>query len=55
MIEKIRLESEKIELYLNVEKTKMMVIGGNNEQLHVNDRVVEKATDFNFLGSYITE
>ena len=40
MIEKIRLESEKIGLYLNVDKTKMMVIGGNNEQLYVNGRVV---------------
>ena len=42
MIEKIRLESDKIGLYLNVDKTKMMVIGGNNEQLYVNGRVVEK-------------
>ena len=55
MIEKIRLESEKIGLYLKVDKSKMMVIEGNNEQLHVNCRVVEKVTDFNFLGPYITE
>ena len=54
MIEKIRLESEKIEFYLKVDKTKMMVIEGNNEQLYVNCRVVKKVTDFNFLGSYIT-
>ena len=49
MIEKIRLESEKFGLDLNLDKTKMMVIGGNNEQFYVNGRVVEKVTNFNFF------
>ena len=41
-------------LYLNVSKTKMMVVGGsNNSDLRVDGQTIEEVSDFNFLGSIV--
>ena len=51
----VKQESEQVGLYLNVNKTKMMVVGGSNDSdLRVDGQTIEEVSDFNFLGSIIT-
>eukprot|EP00794_Sanderia_malayensis_P008524 gene8524-9439_t len=54
IFEKIRQESERKGLYLNVDKTKMMMIGANGS-VTVNGKTVEVVNEFNFLGSVISK
>ena len=53
---KVNSESEALGLKLNVSKTKVMIVGGNETeaQILVNGAVVEQVDQFNFLGSLIS-
>ena len=50
---KVKEESEKVGLYLNVQKTKIMASGPITSS-HIDGEEVETGKDFNFLGSKIT-
>ena len=55
MVNKIKEESEKVGLYLNKDKTKLMAIGDyTQDTVTVNGTNMERVKEFNFLGSYIT-
>ena len=53
---RVKNESEAMGLRLNVAKTKLMIIGGNNSTspLVIDGKEVEEVSQFNFLGSLIT-
>ena len=53
---KVKAESEALGLRLNVSKTKIMIVGGddNIEPFLVDGTEVEQVTQFNFLGALIT-
>ena len=54
-MDNVKQESEQVGLYLNVSKTKMMVVGGSNDSnLRVDGQTIEEVSDFNFLGSIVT-
>ena len=50
---KVKEESEKIDLKLNIQKTKIMASGPINLR-KIDGEIVETMRDFNFLGSKIT-
>ena len=50
---KVKVESEKVGLKLNIQKTKIMASGPTTSQL-IDGETVETVTDFIFLGSKIT-
>ena len=50
---KVKEESEKVDLKLNIQKTKIMV-SGPNTSWQIDRETVETVTDFIFLGSKIT-
>ena len=55
LIERVRVASEEAGLFLNVKKTKVMVIGEDqNPGIVVGGEMIEVVEDFNFLGSVIT-
>ena len=55
LVNKIKEESEKVGLYLNKDKTKLMAIGDNTQDtVTVDGTSVERVKEFNFLGSFIT-
>jgi meiotically up-regulated gene 157 (Mug157) protein len=57
LLKKVKVESERLGLRLNVSKTKIMSIGtdGEGKPLIIDDNEVESVTQFNFLGSLITK
>ena len=56
LVDKIKEESEKVGLYPNKDKTKLLAIGNQTQDtVTVDGTQVERVTDFNFLGSFITE
>ena len=50
---KVKEESEKVGLKLNIQKTKIMA-SGPNTSWQIDEETVEAVTDFIFLGSKIT-
>ena len=50
---KVKVESEKVGLKLNIQKTKIMA-SGPNTSWEIEGETVETASDFIFLGSKIT-
>ena len=56
LLEKVRRESERFGLFLNVSKTKMMVINQaeENPTIHAGGEEVEIVKQFNYLGAMIT-
>ena len=50
---KVKEESEKVGLKLNIQKTKIMA-SGPITSWQIDGETVERVTDFNFLGSRIT-
>ena len=54
LLMKVKEESEKAGLKLNIQKTKIMA-SGPITSWHIDGETVETVTDFNFLGSKITE
>ena len=56
LIERVRTESEKFGLFLNVSKTKVMVINQQEENttIHAGNQAIEIIEQFNFLGSMIS-
>ena len=55
LVNKIKEESEKVGLYLNKDKTKLMAIGDNTQDtVTVDGTSVERVKEFNFLCSFIT-
>ena len=50
---KVKEESEKVGLKLNIQKTKIMALGFNNSW-QIDGETIETVTDFIFLGSKIT-
>ena len=56
LIEKVRIESEEFGLFLNVGKTKVMVINQQEEypHIHAGNEDIEIVDQFNFLGSMIS-
>ena len=55
ILDNVKQESEQVGLYLNVSKIKMMVVGGSNDSdLRVDGQTIEEVSDFNFLGSIVT-
>ena len=55
LVNKIKEESEKVGLYRNKDKTKLMAIGDNTQDtVTVDGTSVERVKEFNFLGSFIT-
>ena len=55
LVNKIKEESEKVGLYLNKDKAKLMFIGDNTQDtVTVDGTSVERVKEFNFLGSFIT-
>ena len=53
LLMKVREESEKVGLKLNIQKTKIMV-SGPITSWHIDGETTETVTDFIFLGSKIT-
>ena len=53
LLVKVKEESEKVDLKLNIQKTKIMV-SGPNTSWQIDRKTVETVTDFIFLGSKIT-
>ena len=53
LLMKVKEESEKVGLKLNIQKTKIMS-SGPNTSWEIDGETVEKVSDFNFLGSKIT-
>ena len=53
LLMKVKEESEKVGLKLNIQKTKIMV-SGLITSWQINGETMETVTDFNFLGSKIT-
>ena len=53
LLMKVKEESEKVGLKLNIQKTKIMV-SGDITSWHINGETVETVADFIFLGSKIT-
>ena len=51
---KVKEESEKVDLKLNIQKTKIMV-SGPITSWQIDGETMEKVRDFTFLGSKITE
>ena len=54
LLMKVKEESEKVELKLNTQKTKIMA-SGSITPWQIDGETVEMVTDFIFLGSKITE
>ena len=54
LLMKVKVESEKVDLKLNIQKTKIMASGPITSQ-QIDEETVETVTDFIFLGSKITE
>ena len=54
LLMKVKEESEKIDLTLNIQKTKIMASGPITSQ-EIDGEIVETVSDFIFLGSKITE
>ena len=50
---KVKEESEKVVLKLNIQKTKIMAFGPNTS-LQIDGETIQTVTDFIFLGSKIT-
>ena len=49
ILDNVKQESEQVGLYLNVSKTKMMVVGGSNDSdLRLNGQTIEEVSNFNF-------
>ena len=57
ILQKVKEESEAMGLFLNVAKTKLMVIGADqpDNPLIVDKEEVERVAKFNFLGALITQ
>ena len=53
LLMKVKEESEKVGLKLNIQKTKIMACGPITSQ-HIDGKTVETVSDFIFLGSKIT-
>ena len=53
LLMKVKEKSEKIGLKLNIQKTKTMA-SGPITSWQIDEEIVERVTDFNFLGSKIT-
>ena len=53
LLRKVKEESEKVGLKLNIQKTKIMA-SGRNTSWQIDGETVETVTDFNFGGSRIT-
>ena len=53
LLMKVQVESEKVGLKLNIQKTKIMA-SGPITSWEINGETVETVSDFNFLGSKIT-
>ena len=53
LLMKVKVESEKVDLKLNIQKTKIMASGSITSWL-IDGEIVEIVTCFNFLGSKIT-
>ena len=53
LLMKVKVESEKVGLKLNIQKTKIMTSGPNTSQ-QIDGETVETVSDFIFLGSRIT-
>ena len=53
LLMKVKEESEKVALKLNIQKTKIMA-SGPITSWQINGETVETVSDFNFLGSKIT-
>ena len=53
LLMKVKKESEKVGLKLNIQKTKIMA-SGSNTSWQIDGETVETVTDFIFLGSKIT-
>ena len=51
---KVKEESEKVGLKLNIQKTKIMVASGPITSWEIDGETVETVSDFLFLGSKIT-
>ena len=51
---KVKVESEKVGLKLNIQKTKIMVASGPITSWEIDGETVETVSDFIFLGSKIT-
>ena len=54
-IERVRVESEEFGLFLNISKTKVMIVNQQKENpsIHVGNQAIEMINQFNFLGSMI--
>ena len=57
LLKRVKVESELLDLRLNVSKTKIMTIGPDSveEPLIIDGNEVESVSKFNFLGSMITK
>ena len=53
LLTKVKVESEKVGLKLNIQKTKIMA-SGSHHFMGIDEETVEKVSDFIFLGSRIT-
>ena len=53
LLMKVKVESEKVGLKLNIQKTKIMASGPTNSW-EIDEETVERVSDFIFLGSKIT-
>ena len=53
LLMKVKEESEKVGLKLNIQKTKIMVFGPITSW-QIDGKIMERVTDFIFLGSKIT-
>ena len=51
---KVKEESEKVGLKLNIQKTKMIMVSGPVTSWEIDGEIVETVSDFIFLGSKIT-
>ena len=56
LIERVRIESEKFGLFLNVSKTKVLIVNQceDNTSIHAGNDAIEIIDHFNFLGSMIS-
>ena len=54
LLKKVKEESEKVGLKLNIQKTKIMVLSGPITSWEIDGETVETVSDFTFLGSKIT-
>eukprot|EP00795_Rhopilema_esculentum_P007185 gene7185-biopygen8579 len=53
LLQKLKVESEKCGLYLNVDKTKIMKTTADDNHIFVDGKEVEEVNNFNFLSSMI--